>query len=50
MLIIKQINFRSLLVDMNIDDKSSWDDVWKKIKDKSICNSLSEAKAESIFK
>ena len=42
--------FRSLLVDMHVDEKSSWDDVWDKIKDKSICESLSEAKAESIYK
>ena len=42
--------FRSVLVDLKVDEKSDWDEVWDTIKDKSVCSSLSEQKAESVFK
>merc|ERR1719495_1124730 len=35
---------RSVLAEMGVDDKSEWDEVWEKIRDKSVCHSISEQK------
>lgn len=41
---------RSILSDLKLDEKSDWEEVWSKIKDKSVCDSIKEHQAESVFK
>merc|ERR1719495_1416935 len=41
---------RNMFLDLRIDEKSEWDEVWEKIRDKSVCHSISEQKLEGVFK
>jgi len=42
--------FRMMLVDNKLEEMKEWDEVWDQIKDKSVCENLSEDKAESMFR
>ena len=39
-----------MLVDNKLEEMKEWDEVWDQIKDKSVCENLSEDKAESMFR
>ncbi len=36
--------------ELKVDEKSDFEDVWEVIKDKPVCQSITQAKAESFFK
>merc|ERR1712002_942756 len=41
---------RNMFLDLRIDEKCEWDEVWEKIRDKSVCHSISEQQAVKMFK
>merc|ERR1712126_113017 len=41
---------RLLFGDLKIDEKSSWEDVWEKIRDESVLENISERRVQSMFK
>jgi len=45
-----ETEMRDMFEELKVDEKSEFDDVWEVIKDKPICQSINQAKAENIFK
>lgn len=50
MLIDDYIIIREMFEELKVDEKSEFEDVWEVIKDKSVCQSLSQSKAQAMFK
>jgi len=40
---------REMFEELKVDEKSEFEDVWEVIKDKSVCQSLSQSKAQAMF-